>query len=24
VLNGAPGKHGDSKYYYGEVVGSQP
>ena len=23
VLNGAPGKHGDSKYYYGEVVGSQ-
>jgi protein-tyrosine kinase len=24
VLNGAPGKHKDSKYYYGEVVGSQP
>lgn len=24
VLNGAPGKHGDSKYYYGEAVGSQP
>ena len=22
VLNGAPGKHGDSKYYYGEAVGS--
>ena len=24
VLNGAPGKHESSKYYYGEVVGSQP